>query len=92
MKIRNMFIPFALGLCLTLGLLWLLGGSLDVAQAQSGTGVIRVTTTGADAPGCGTVRPTLARRFNMRWIKPCRARRFAWRPALVSRTLPLTGA
>ena len=54
MKTRHLLIQFALGLGLTLALLWLLGGSLNVAQAQLGTGVIRVATTGTDTPGCGS--------------------------------------
>ena len=56
MKTKHLLISFTLGLSLALGLLWLLGGSPDVAQAQSGTGIIRVDiATGVDAPGCGSV-------------------------------------
>jgi parallel beta-helix repeat protein len=42
----------ALALAAVVALLWLLGSR--VALAQSGTGVIRVATTGNDTPGCGS--------------------------------------
>ena len=50
-------LALALGLLTLVGALMLLGawGSRPpVAQAQSGTGVIRVATTGTDTPGCGS--------------------------------------
>ena len=43
----------ALGLSLVVSLLWLLHVPRDAAQAQPGASVIRVATTGSDAPGCG---------------------------------------
>ena len=53
-KKQNLFITLALGLGLTLASLWLLsGGASQVTLAQSGTGVIRVATTGSDTSGCG---------------------------------------
>jgi hypothetical protein len=56
-KKQSLFITLALGLGLglTLALLWLLsGGASEITLAQAGTGVIRVATTGSDAPGCGS--------------------------------------
>ena len=53
-KKQNLFITLALGSGLTLASLWLLnGGASQVTLAQSGTGVIRVATTGSDTSGCG---------------------------------------
>jgi hypothetical protein len=53
---RRLLVTLSLGLGLALALVWVLGGGMfDVAQAQSGTGIIRVTTNGKDAPGCGSV-------------------------------------
>ena len=43
----------ALALAGVVALLWLLDGS-RVALAQSGTGIIRVATTGSDTSGCGS--------------------------------------
>jgi hypothetical protein len=54
-----------LGLGLTLALLWAMGGGPPVVQAQSGTGFIRVATTGSDVPGCGSV------------ISPCQTVQYA---------------
>ncbi len=56
MKTKISFITLALGLGLTLTLLWTLGNELPApALAQSGTDTIRVATTGADTAGCGSV-------------------------------------
>jgi len=56
MKIKNISIALALGLGLTLALLGLLSSELPApVLAQSGTGTIRVATTGTDTPGCGSV-------------------------------------
>ena len=44
----------ALGLGLLAAVLWVLSGAASpMALAQAGTGIIRVATTGLDAPGCG---------------------------------------
>jgi parallel beta-helix repeat protein len=68
---RRLLATFSLGLGLALALVWVLGGGmLDVAQAQSGTGIIRVATTGSDAPGCGSV------------LAPCRTVQYAVDTAL----------
>jgi uncharacterized repeat protein (TIGR01451 family) len=51
-----MFASVAVGLGLALALLWLLGPRQPVpAMAQSGTGVIHVTITGANTISCGSV-------------------------------------
>ncbi len=66
MKTRHLLTPFALALLALMGALALLGAWDDelspstwfgasVAQAQSGTGVIRVATIGTDTIGCGSV-------------------------------------
>jgi len=49
-----LLIALALGLGLTLALLGLSGSPSEVVLSQSGTGVIRVATTGSDTPGCGS--------------------------------------
>ena len=56
MKTKSLFFILILGLGLTSALLWLLGNhQIPSALAQSGTGAIRVATTGADTLGCGSV-------------------------------------
>ncbi|RLC88181.1 MAG: hypothetical protein DRI79_07880, partial [Chloroflexi bacterium] len=55
MKTKRLLISLTLGLGLALASMWLLGGPHHLAQAQAGTGVIRVDgATGTDAPGCGS--------------------------------------
>ncbi|RLC60628.1 MAG: hypothetical protein DRI80_10605, partial [Chloroflexota bacterium] len=55
MKTKRLLISLTLGLGLALASMWLLGGPHHPAQAQAGTGVIRVDgATGTDAPGCGS--------------------------------------
>ncbi|RLC76706.1 MAG: hypothetical protein DRI61_12795, partial [Chloroflexi bacterium] len=60
MKTKRLVMVFALGLgpVVALALLWLLINLMapesHLAWAQGGTGVIRVATTGTDAPGCGS--------------------------------------
>ena len=58
MNARRLHFSLALAIALlavvgTLTLLGALGGGSLMAQAQPGTGVIRVATTGSDAPDCG---------------------------------------
>jgi parallel beta-helix repeat protein len=52
-KFTALSFTLALALAGVMALLWLLDG-IQVALAQSGTGVIRVATTGSDTPGCGS--------------------------------------
>ena len=52
MKTKYLLISFTLALGLMVALLWLLVAA-PASQAQAGTGIIRVATTGTDAPGCG---------------------------------------
>jgi parallel beta-helix repeat protein len=52
-KFAALSFTVALALAGVVALLWLLSGS-RVALAQSGTGIIRVATTGSDTPGCGS--------------------------------------
>jgi hypothetical protein len=53
-KTKHLPISLTLTFGLMVALLWLLGAA-PIMQAQAGTGVIRVATTGNDTPGCGTV-------------------------------------
>ena len=53
---KYLTITLVLALGLTLALIWTLGsGTPATVLAQPGTGIIRVATDGADAPGCGSV-------------------------------------
>jgi hypothetical protein len=55
MKIKSGLVAIVLGMGLALATALVLAGSNDqVTYAQSGTGVIRVATTGMDGPGCGS--------------------------------------
>lgn len=52
---KYLLVTLALGLGLSLALIWTLGGGTPhTAWAQPGTGVIRVATSGTDAAGCGS--------------------------------------
>ena len=62
------FLALAVGLMAVVGMiavLGTLGDGLPTVQAQSGTGIIRVATTGTDAPGCGSE------------VSPCRTVQYA---------------
>lgn len=62
------FLALIFGLMAVAGMVAILGALSDgppVVQAQSGTGVIRVATTGTDAPGCGSE------------VSPCRTVQYA---------------
>jgi hypothetical protein len=52
---RYLMVTLILGLGLMLALIWTLGsGTAGVVEAQSGTGILRVATSGSDATGCGS--------------------------------------
>lgn len=52
---RYLMVTLVLGLGLILALLWMLGGATaGVVEAQPGTGIFRVATSGHDVPGCGS--------------------------------------
>ena len=62
---RRLIITLALGLGCAVALLWMLEAGTSPTLAQSGTGIIRVATTGTDVPGCGSV------------ASPCRTPQYA---------------
>ena len=52
---RCLFAMFSLGIGLGLALVWMLGCAPTTTRAQTGTGIIRVATSGSNVPTCGSV-------------------------------------